>query len=299
VGAIPDEQTLNAVLEGRVVLTRPTLATIKSFRESSLVALDSVPARMPRAEDYRPQFAPSTTVHIAPSVGGQRGNFSSDDYLVLQGFTIKEAIEKLYDLNAVRIELPPSLDTAKRYDFAMSLPQRETSEEMKEQFKQALRGYFHLAVEREVRLTDVYVVSHEPGREPPIEKPSSFDLPGHPGGGSRASSVGFTGSKDFNDNVEQPRAQNLDALFSIAEEGTIDELCRDLEGSLDRPVLNETHLEGRYRVQVQTLTGSKANFVATLREQTGLVIRPERRKITFLKFRTMNERPAGNTAALH
>jgi uncharacterized protein (TIGR03435 family) len=299
VGAIPDEQTLNAVLEGRVVLTRPTPATIKSFRESSLVALDSVPARMRSAEDYRPQFAPSTTVHITPSVGGERGNFSSDDYLVLQGFTIKEAIEKLYDLNAVRIELPPSLDSSGRYDFAMLLPQRETSEEMKERFKQALREHFHLIVEREVRLTDVYVVSHQPGREPPIEKPSSFDLPGQRGGGSRASSVGFTGSKDFIDNMEQPRAQSLDALFSIAEEGTIDDLCHDLEGSLDRPVVNETHLEGRYRVQVQTLTGAKANFVVTLREQTGLVIRPDRRKITFLKFRTMNERPAGNTAELH
>ena len=298
-GIIPDEQTLNAVLDGRVVLTRPTPATIKSFRESSLVALDSVPARMRSAEDYRPKFAPSTTVHITPSAGGERGNFSSDDYLVLQGFTVREAIEKLWDLNAVRIELPPSLDTVKRYDFSLSLPQPEERSEMKERFQQALQKYFHLSVEREVRLTDVYVVSHQPGREPPLEKPSGFELSGHPGGGASETSVGFTGSQDLNDNMERPRAQNLDALFSIAEEGTMDELCRDLEGSLDRPVVNETHLEGRYRVQVQTVTGSKANFVATLREQTGLVIRPERRRITFLKFRTVDERAAGNTAELH
>ena len=298
-GFVPNEQTLNAVLEGRVVLTRPTSETMKSFRESSLVALDSVPARMRSEVDYRPHFAPSYTVHITQSVGGERGNFSSDDYLVLQGFTVKEAIEKLYDLDSVRIELPPSLETTRRYDFAMLLPQAETSEEMKERFKQALQEYFHVNVEREVRLTDVYVVSHQAGRTPPVEKPRGFELPGRPGGDSRASSVGFTGSQNFSDNMQGPRAHSLDALFSIAEEGTIDDLCHDLEGSLDRPVVNETHLEGRYRVRVQTTAGSRTNFVATLREQTGLVIRPERRRITFLKFRTIDERAAGNTAGLH
>ena len=62
----------------------------------------------------------------------------------------------------------------------------------------------------------------------------------------------------MNDNMERPRAQSLDALFSIAEEGTIDDLCHELEGSLDRPVMNETHLEGRYRGQVQTVTAGNA-----------------------------------------
>ena len=215
VGIIPDEQTLNAVLEGRVVLTRPTPATIKSFRESSLVALDAVPARMRSAEDYRPQFAPSYAVHITPSGGGQRGNFSSDDYLVLQGFTIREAIEKLWDLNAVRVELPASLDTVKRYDFSLSLPHPEAREEMTKRFQQAVQEYFHLSAERTVRLTDVYVVSHEPGREPPLEKRSGLHLSGEPGGGARESSVGFTGPEDSNDNMERPRAQNLDACSAL------------------------------------------------------------------------------------
>ena len=294
VGMIPDEQTVNAVLDGRVVLTRPTPATIKSFRESSLVALDSAPPRMPSAADYRPHFAPSYAVHITPSVGDRRGNFSSDDYLVMQGFTLKEAIEKLYDLNSPRIEVPRSLDTAKRYDFAMLLPHPEQREEMNNRFKHGLQEFFHLTAGHDARLTDVYVVSHQPGREPPIAMPHDPGL-----GGSSTSSAGFIASGDSEESPGAPSPQSLDALVAVAEEGTMDDFCHALEGSLDRPVVNETHLQGRYRVEVQIPADSKTNFLTTLREQTGLVIRPGQRKITFLKFRPIDERSAANTVERH
>jgi len=284
-GVVPDAQVLNAVLERRVVLTRPTPATITNFQENNLVALDSTPARMPRAQDYRPRLTPSETVHITPSAAGERGNFGGPDYWVLKGVTLKEAIEEIYGLNAIRIEMPRSLDNAKRYDFAMLVPQPEPREEMKERFKQALQEYFHLTAGQEVRSADVYVVSREPGRNPPVEKPTEFS-----GVGARGSSVEFTATRDSGESMTTARAQSLDAILSVADEGTIDDFCHDLEGSLDRPVVNETHLEGRYRIQVQIPAGSKANFLATLRERTGLVIRPGQRKITFLKFRAVDDR---------
>src|SRR5215469_14745074 len=173
-GVVPDAQVLNAVLARRVVLTRPTPATVTNFQENNLVALDSTPARMPRAEDYRPRFPASDSVHITPSAAGERGNFGGPDYWVLRGVTVKEAIEEIYGLNAIRIEVPRSLDNAKRYDFAMLVPQPEPREEMKERFKQALQEYFHLTAGQEVRLADVYVVSREPGRNPPVEKQSGL-----------------------------------------------------------------------------------------------------------------------------
>ncbi len=286
-GSVPDEQTLNAVLDGRVVLTRPTPATLKEFREGNLVALDSAPARVPRVEDYRPKLAPSDTVHITPSAGGGRGNFGSDDYWVLRGVTLKEILEEVYGVSAVRMELPASLNTAKRYDVALLLPHPERREEMQERVKQALQHYFHVAVERELRVADVYVLSREPGRTPRLEK---LELSGHPGGESRETSVGFIEAGDSERYVERPGAQGLDALVSIAEEGTMDDLCHDLEGTLDRPVVNETHFEGRYRVQVQIPAGSKASFVSALREQTGLVIGRGQRKIVLLKFKAVGER---------
>ena len=283
-GFVPDEQTLNAVLDNRVVLTRPTPETITNFRESDLVALDAVPARMPGVEDHRPKLTPSDTVHITSAAGIGRGNFSADDYWVLKGFTLRKAIEEIYGVNSARLELPVPVDTAKRYDFAMLLPHAEQHGEMKERFKQALQQYFHLSVEREARLTNVYVVSVAPGQKARIEQVSEREL----GGGSAVDVMAVGDSAE-----SASRPQGLDALFGVAEEdATMDGFCRDLESALDRPVVNETHLEGRYRFQVHTPVDSKASFATVLRERTGLVIGPAQRRIVFLKFKTVDERSA-------
>lgn len=279
---LPDATTLNAVLEGRVALTRPTPETLTKFREKNLVALDSAPARMPRAEDYRPKFAPSYTVHITPSAGGERGNFGADDYWVLRAVTLKEAIEEVYGVDSVRVELPASLNTAKHYDFALLLPHAEDRAEMKERFKEALQEYFHLSVSHEARVTDVYVVSVEPGRRPPVERAGGF--------GSSASSVGLSVAGMWGQSVDSLRPQSVDSLYSLAEDGTMDDLCHDLEGSLDRPVVNETHLEGRYRIEVQLPDDPKESFLTLLRERTGLVITPGQRKIMFLRFKAVDDR---------
>lgn len=278
VGVMPDVQTLNAVLDRRIVLTRPTPTTMTKFLEKNLVALDSTPARMPKPEDHRPDFAPSYTVHITPSTAIGHGNSSAPDFLALQGYSLKEAIAELYGLNRVRIVLPTSLATAQRYDFAISLPQPESHEEIKERFKQALQEYFHLTVDREVRLANVYVVTHEPGRTPPLEKPSVG--PAH-----KDSSVGFAASAP-----SDTGPVSLHNLVSFADEGTLNDFCHDLEGTLDRPVVNETHLEGHYRLLVGALDDSNATFLAKLRKQTGLVISPAQRKIKFLKFKTVDGR---------
>jgi uncharacterized protein (TIGR03435 family) len=291
-GIVPDETTLNAVLDNRIVLTRPTPATLKSFIDSNLVALDSVPARMPRAEDHRPHITPSNTVHITPSAAGERGNFSTNDYWVLQGVTLKQAIEEIYGVNPIRTEIPSSLQSSSRYNFTLLLPHPEQHEQMAERFKQALLEHFHLTVDHDTRLTEVYVVSRQPGRTPPLEQLSDRDL-------SHAGGVGIAAPADFQPSMDVFRPQTLDALVSIAEEGTMDDLCSDLETSLDRPVVNETHLEGRYRLQVQTPAGSKANFLTALRERTGLVITPGQRKMTFLRFRTTTDRAVANLAAPH
>lgn len=277
-GFVPDEQTLNAVLEKRVVLTRPTPATLKDFRDNSLIALDSTPPRMPRAEDHRPHITPSFTVHITPSTTGERGNFRSADYWVLKGFTPSQAIEEIYGVNAARVDLPASLQTGKRYDLSILLPHPEQREQMNERFKQAFQSYFHVTVGPEPRLTPVYILGTVPGRQPSIEQVSKEVLGGY-------SDIG-TMSDDPTESIPAHAPQSLDSLFGVSEEDTtMDNFCRHLEGSLDRPVVNETHLDGRYRFQVHIPVDSKVSFLTVLRDQTGLVITPGQRKITFLKFK--------------
>jgi len=279
-GYIPDTRTLDAVLEGRITHTRPTQSNIKAFIQSNLVLLDAQPAMMPRATDHRPKFTPSYTVHITPSHGEQNGNSSSNDFWVLQGVTVKDAIEILYDTSSARVLLPPSLDDGKRYDFAMLLPKPESREKMSLRMKQGLQDYFHVTMQRETRLTDVYVVSVVSGRKPAALPPDNDSLAQF-----RAASIGFRGTGGLDEAIQSSgRPEDLKAMYSVFEEGTMGDLCRDLEYSLDRPVVNETELEGAYKIQVQIPLDSNVDFLQRLRDETGLVISPGQRNVEFLNF---------------
>lgn len=275
-GYVPDARTLDAVLDSRITHARPTQSTLKAFIQSNVVLLDTEPARMPRATDHRPKFAPSYTVHITPSQGEQNGNSSADDFWVLQGVTVKDAVGILYDTNPVRVLLPPSLDNAKRYDFAMLLPAPESHEKMSARMKQGLQNYFQLTMQPEIRLTDVFVVSTAPGRRPAAVPMDSESL-GHSRSGSIAVELGEA--------IQASGPQDLKAVISMFEEGTMDDICRDLERSLNRPVVNETELEGMYKIQVQIPPDSNANFLQRLRDETGLVISLGQRSVKFLDLR--------------
>ena len=161
-----------AVDDGRITTTRPSKATLKAFIESKMVLMETEAPRMPRTEDHRPPFPLSFTVHVSASQGEERSNSSSDDFLALQGYSLKEAIEYLYDFNPIRVHLPASLDDDKRYDFSLILPERENSEQMKNRLRTGLQDYFHVNVSREDRVVDVYVLSLSPnGKIPPAKPP--------------------------------------------------------------------------------------------------------------------------------
>ncbi len=143
-GIVPDERTLNAVLDGHVTTTRPKqdIASLKAFLASGLVPLEGESTRMPRPEDNRPAFPPSETLHVSPAkdeVGS--GNSSADDFWSLQGFTLKALIEEMYDLNPIRISLPASLDNGKRYDFAIVLPAPASREEKRRVIQQGIENF--------------------------------------------------------------------------------------------------------------------------------------------------------------
>ncbi len=183
------------MLEGRITHTRPTQSNIKTFLQSNKVLLDAEPARMPRATDHRPRFTPSYTVHITPSEGEQNGNASSNDFWVSQGVTVRNAIGLLYETNSVRVLLPPSLDDGKRYDIALLLPTPESREKMALRMEQGLQDYFHVTMQREMRLTDVYVVSVAPGRKP-AALPADNEALGHFRSGSIVIGDGRAGRSD-------------------------------------------------------------------------------------------------------
>ena len=278
---LPDERTLNAALEGRITTTPQTKETIKAFMASNMVLLEAEPRRMSRPDDHKPNFPPSYEVHISPSQGENRGNYSSDSYYSLRGTPLKEAIEKVYgNINPIRIHLPAALDNNKRYDFSLVLPAPESREKMNERFQQGIQNYFHLTATRENRQQDVYVVTTVPNHPPPPIKPQTPSGMGSIG----SSSIQFQTVGSHDEIGDWPKPITIDALRGIYIDGTADEFCHHLESQLDRPVINETNLQGQFKFHVEDLRGEKNDFLQRLRDQTGLIITPSQRVVESLVF---------------
>ena len=272
------EDLLQAIQDGRITTTRPSKATLKAFIESKRVLIDDKPFRMDRAEDHRPSFPPSLTVHVSPAQGDERGNFGSDTFWSLQGYTLKEAIELLYDVNPIRVQLPASLDNDKHYDFALVLPEQESWDKMQHRMRQGLQDYFHVTVSREDRLVDVYALSLASNATlPPTRPPVDEGM-----GGSRSSSVTFEAPSSVDEAIVEPKPRPVSSIRGISADGTADEFCHVLETTLDRPVVNETNLKGEFIFHIEDSGGVESNFQQRLREQLGLVITPTQREVEIL-----------------
>jgi uncharacterized protein (TIGR03435 family) len=271
------ENLLQAIQDGRITTTRPSKATLKAFIESKQVLIDDEPFRMGRVEDHKPPFPPSYAVHISPSQGDERGNFSADDFWSLQGYTLKEAIELLYDVNPIRLQLPALLDNDEHYDFSLILPEQESREQMKDRIRQGLQDYFHVKVSREDRLVDVYVLTVvQNGKLPPVKPRAGEGIEGF-----NSSSIGFEPPESIDEAMDGMKPQTIGAIRSVSAGGTADEFCHTLESTLDRPMVNETNLKGEFVFRIQD-GGAESNFQERLREQLGLVITPSQRKVEAL-----------------
>jgi uncharacterized protein (TIGR03435 family) len=278
---LPEERILDAVLEGRITTTPQTKDTLKAFMASNMVLLEAEPRRMPRPDDHKPNFPPSYEVHISPSQGEDRGNYGGNSYWSLRGTPLKEAIQKVYgNINPIRIHLPATLDTSKRYDFSLVLPAPESHEKMSERIQQGIQNYFHLTATHENRQTPVYVVTTVPNHHPP-----PLTLHADSGFGSLGSSHIMFQSTDAPVEIgEWPKPIGIDALRGIYIDGTVDEFCHQLEFQLDRPVINETNLQGQFKFHVEDTRSEKNDFFQRLRDQTGLIITPSQRVVEALIF---------------
>jgi uncharacterized protein (TIGR03435 family) len=277
-GTTETEGLLEAVKDGRITTTRPDKATLKAFMESGKVLIDAEPQRIPRLDDHRPAFSPSYTIHVSLSQSEERGNFGGDDYWALKGYSLKEAVEQLYEVNSIRLHLPASLDNTKRYDFALVLPKGESREKMKERMQQELQDYFHMTATRENRLVDVYVISALPDRRPPALEATPDGM------GGRSSGIQFSSVEGAEDMQEEMKPQSISALRAVYQDGTIDQFCHRVESFLDRPVVNETGLQGEFKLYVKNNEGEENTFLERLRDELGLVITPGQRNVEMMVF---------------
>ena len=233
---------------------------------------------MPRPEDQGPPFPPSYTLHVSPAQSDGCGNFASGDFLALQGYSLKDAIGFLYDFNLIRIQIPTLLDNGKRYDFALVLPEQESSQRMKDRMREGLEDYFHVNVIRDSGVFDVYVLTvAEDGKLEAVRRRTNEGM-----GTYGSSSVSYVTRVGLDGVLAGTKAQPIDTIRGVSSSGTVDEFCRTLESMLDHPVVNETNIQGESALHVESSGGPENNFREQLREQLGLVIISAQRTIEIL-----------------
>ena len=281
--AFPNERVVNAVLDDRITTTppKPPPEGLKAFSESRRVLLSPEPQRMPQPGDHKPDFSPSYAVHIAlahdPANGG---DYAGGDYWSLQGYTAKRLLAQMLDLNSNRIELPAPIDTNTRYDFAIVLPRPEDEETKRSLIRLGVEDYFHITATSENRLRDVYVLT---APEPKLRAATSDQFASD----GSISTIEISGP----DGLRVRSPHNIEGITSMMlQDSTVDQFCKMLESDLDRPVVNETKLDGKFDFEVKdpaipAQQRPKGDFVQRLRDQLGLVIAPAQRYVETTVYR--------------
>ena len=285
-GFVPRDEELNAVLDGRIRTepVKPDPASLREFAKSGKVLLQAEPSKMPRLDDNKPKVPPSYEVHIAPSTTLGTTSRSAPDYWSVGGFDLKAIVAQAYGVEETRVDFRDAAAAGKRYDVALVLPKAEDHDAMMRRIQDALKQRFNLNITSEDEPMDVYVVTAPYGPGPNL-RPAEESM-----GGFTGSSGGFALPEGLHDSPENTKGAmdkkrasegiTVDSISVIS--GSIEDFCKVLEEGLDRKVIDETHLTGRYDFNVIRGDRSRDQFFDMLREQLGLAVTPEQRDVPML-----------------
>jgi uncharacterized protein (TIGR03435 family) len=74
-------------------------------------------------------------------------------------------------------------------------------------------------------------------------------------------------------------------IRAISLEGTLDDFCHTLESALDRPVVNETGMQGVYEFNLKSSESSENDFLDRLRDQFNLRIALAQRRVQIVALK--------------
>jgi uncharacterized protein (TIGR03435 family) len=277
-----------------------------------IVILLSEPQAMPPVRYTKPDITPSTEVTIEPTRRQPHEGVSAhraSDYWVLEGIPLKDMLSRLHDIQKERIALAPSLDDDRRYDFRLVLPQRESRETIDRLMREGIENVFRIRVAAEVREVDVYVLTAPRGAiratQASLDQPGSFGwMDIQTAASAPGNFIGFSDPPWRRDENEAPTEEELSSIAGefltsltrgwkrgtasirgMSATSTMAQLCEMLEATLDRPVIDETNLDGLYDFNVRTQAENGERFLHAVCDQLGLAATPSRRKVTMLVVR--------------
>jgi uncharacterized protein (TIGR03435 family) len=91
-------------------------------------------------------------------------------------------------------------------------------------------------------------------------------------------------------NQNAPKLQSTSGASSISGQSgsvsvsnaSMSAICNLLTRTFDRPVIDETGLEGRYTFELEWKAGDQESLVKAIRERLGLTLAEDRRKVDVL-----------------
>ncbi len=244
----------------------------------------------------------SPGVHIQPTTKGvgEGSDTGGNRQWALEGFDLKAALSRVFGEDErlfpeSRIELPPSFDPRRRYDFVLVLASHETYQDRRHLMRSGIEAYFGVTIAHESQLTEVYVLSVVPGGHPAITQSAEFDG----GGGIGMSNVSFAVPNVANEPLTSESLQGRlptweswrqtmasSAITGISvSNGSMSEFCDLLEEGLDRPVVDETGLTGHYDIDLPSRDPGGTDLAQRLRTELGLALTTSQREVTRLVVR--------------
>lgn len=178
---------------------------------------------------------------IGPATRNQTG--FGPQGLRAQGVTMLHAISLAYGIPEMRITGPDWL-TTQRYAITALV---NDPADFRPLFQKELADRFHLQAHRETKEMPVYVLKPVEGAAPKLQ-PSTSAKSGHTTDGA----------------IQLPG-------FPMAR------FLTDLEGFLQRPVVDETGLSGRYDFELTWDRGSDMSMINAVKDQLGLALIAEKR----------------------
>jgi hypothetical protein len=107
-------------------------------------------------------------------------------------------------------------------------------------------------------------------RRPPLRKAQSENKMAY--FQSQASRVRFETFSAADEDPADLKPVAIDGIRGVRIHGTADDFCHTLEQRLDRLVVNETNLQGKFEFDVESGAGAINDFFQLLHDQTGVLI---------------------------
>jgi uncharacterized protein (TIGR03435 family) len=225
----------------------------------------------------------------------------------MRNASLKSVVAQLFEIPPPRIVWDASIDPDARYDFVLVLEDEVTDEERRRLVGEGIARHFGVRMSIEDRPVPVWVVTAPNGvkaRERRTRESSGFGsmtmsshrvTSTHSAGQPLPEAMrllqilhaqrGFDSSSSLDHMQAMARSLGAMAVAGASIDGiegefTIGELCDLLEPGLDRPLIDETGLTGRYVIAYET--DAPGDFLHPIADRLGLSLAEATRKVSAL-----------------